>query len=175
MKLDGMNPAPPVTRTFLSVSSVRRRRMCAGGTLLDLLVDRVQRPPLDLTLDPAQVLTDESEDESLDAEHEQDQRAAEQWAGEVRLGDPEHDAVDAERERGERAHDPECDADPLDRLRPEPGQDVQRQPSQAKGRVPRAPGAGGVLDVDLDHARAAREDDRLRELLPADRAEHRLD
>ena len=31
-----------------------------------------------------------------------------------------------------------------------------------------------MADVDLDHGRAAREDERLRELLPADRAEHRL-
>src|SRR5919204_5422609 len=37
---------------------------------VELALDRVQRPPLDLPLDPAEVLADEGEDEPLDAEHE---------------------------------------------------------------------------------------------------------
>ena len=43
--------------------------------------------------------------------------------------------------RGERADDAERDADPLDRLRPEAGQHVQREPRQPQRRVARAVGA----------------------------------
>ena len=39
--------------------------------------------------------------------------------------------------RGERADDAERDADPLDRLRPEAGEHVQREPRQAQRRVAR--------------------------------------
>ena len=70
---------------------------------------------------------------------------------------------------------PSATPDPLDRLRPEAGEDVQREAGQAERRVARGAAARRVLDVDLGHGRAAGEDERLRELLPADRAEHRLD
>ena len=53
--------------------------------------------------------------------------------------DPEHDPVGAERDRDERADGAEHDADPLDRLRPEAGQDVEREPRQPQGRVARRP------------------------------------
>ena len=75
----------------------------------------------------------------------------------------------------EAADEAERDADPLDRLGPEAREDVEREPRQAKGRVARSPLARSVADVDLDDARSAGEDQRLRELLLADRAEHRLD
>src|SRR5918912_2328896 len=105
MKLDEMNPAPPVTSTRFGNS--------------DLPVDRVQRSPLDVALDPREVLADERQDEPLDPEHEQDSHAAEERPREVRLVDPEHDPVDPERQREQRADDADGDADPLDRLRPE--------------------------------------------------------
>ena len=44
---------------------------------LQLALDRVQRPALDLALDPAEVLADEGEDEALHAEHEDHGRAEE--------------------------------------------------------------------------------------------------
>ena len=50
-----------------------------------------------------------------------------------------------------------------------------RAASAAAASSASVPRARRVLDVDLDDARAAGEDERLRELLPADRAEHRLD
>ena len=71
MKFDEMNPAPPVTRTRL---------------LTQLLLDRVERPALDVALDSAEVLADEREDEALDAEHEEHGDAAEERAGEVASG-----------------------------------------------------------------------------------------
>ena len=52
---------------------------------------------------------------------------------------------------------------------------MQREPREAERRVARGALARRVADVDLDDRRAAREDERLRELLPPDRAEHRLD
>ena len=73
------------------------------------------------------------------------------------------------------ADEAERDADPLDRLRPEACEDVEREPRQAKRRVARPALPRRVADVHLDDARAAGEDERLRELLLADRAEHRLD
>src|ERR687884_682499 len=99
MKFDEMNPAPPVTSTRFGNS--------------DLPVDRVQRSPLDVALDPTEVLADEREDEPLDPEHECEQRA----------------------------HSSERDADPLDRLRPEAGEHVQREPRQPQRRVPRTAAA----------------------------------
>ncbi len=87
--------------------------------------------------------------------------------------DPEDDPVGAEAERADRADRPDRDPDHLDRLRPEAGEDVQRQAHEAQRRVARGAGARGVVDVDLDHAGTAGEDERLRELLLADRAEHR--
>jgi len=60
-------------------------------------------------------------------------------------------------------------------LRPEARQDVQREPRQAQRRVARLSVARRVGDVDLHHARTSRQDHGLRELLLANRAEHRLD
>ena len=91
-------------------------------------------------------------------EHEEDGDAAEQRAGEVRAVDPVPDAVDAERDREQRAEDAERDPDPLDRLRPEAGEHVQREARQAQRRVARAAGARRVADVHLDDRRAAGED-----------------
>ena len=89
--------------------------------------------------------------------------------------DPVDEPVDAECERGERAEHPEQDPGGLDRLRPEAREHVQGEPGEAQRRVARGAVAGRVPDVHLDDRGAAREDERLRELLPADRAEHRLD
>src|SRR5439155_21246418 len=52
---------------------------------------------------------------------------------------------------------------------------VEREPNEARGRVARAVGCLAVGDVDLLYARAAREHERLRELLLADRPVERLD
>src|SRR5205807_8037795 len=131
--------------------------------------------PFHLTLDSAQVLANERENESLDAEDEDDSRAAEEGPGEVRVLDPEDDAVDTEAERRERADDAHDQPDPLDRLRPESGQHVQRESRKPQRRVARPSLSRYVRDVDLDDARAAGEDQRLRELLTPDRAEHRFD
>src|SRR5438046_739695 len=111
----------------------------------ELPLDRVDRTALDVPLDPAQVLADESQDEALDAEHEEHGNAAEERAGEVRLVDPERDPVRAECGRAERADDAERDAGPLDRLRPEPGEHVQREPCQPQRPVARRLAAGRVL------------------------------
>ncbi len=70
---------------------------------------------------------------------------------------------------------PERDPDPLDRLRPEAGENVQRQTGQPERRIAGAPRPRRMSDVDLDHARPAGKDQRLRELLLADRGQHRLD
>ena len=51
--------------------------------------------------------------------------------GKFAVVDPVDDAVEAERGRGERADEPERDADPLHRLRPEAGDHVQREPRRA--------------------------------------------
>src|SRR5881392_1122058 len=169
MKFDEMNPAPPVTSTFFAIGA---------GTLasrLELAVDRVQRPSLDVPLDATEVLADEREDEALNAEDEQHRDAAEQRPREVRLAHPERDPVCAEAERQERANRAERDADPLNRLRPEAGEHVQREPGEAQRRVARPPAPRRVRDVHFDDARPAREHERLRELLLADRPEHRLD
>src|SRR5690242_20438959 len=107
-----MNPAPPVTRTRF----LRK---------LELLVDGVEGPALDVSLDSAQIFPDQREDESVDSEDEQDGDAAEQRPGEVRVADPEDHAVGAEREGAEGAERADPDADQLDRLRPEAGEDVQ--------------------------------------------------
>ena len=126
-------------------------------------------------LDSAEILTDEGEDEALDAEDGDDEGAQQQRAGEVVLADPVDDPVQAERKRGERAEEPEDDAGRLDRLRPEAREHVQGEARQPERRVPRRPVARRVPDVDLHDRGAAGEDQRLRELLAADRAEHRLD
>ena len=70
MKFDEMNPAPPVTNTRFASK---------------LLLDRVQRPALDVALDAAERLADERQDESLDAEHENNACSGEQRAREVAL------------------------------------------------------------------------------------------
>ena len=131
--------------------------------------------PSTSSLDSAQILADERKDEALDPEHEEQRDAAEERPGEVRLGDPVDDAVDPEPGREQGADQPEHDADPLDRLRPEARDDVEREPDEAKRGVAGGVVARRVRDVHLDHARAAGEDQRLRELLAADRAEHRHD
>ena len=64
MKFDEMNPAPPVTRTRLH----------------KLLLDRVQRPAFDVPLDPSQRLSDQRQDEALDAEHENNACSGEERA-----------------------------------------------------------------------------------------------
>src|SRR6266542_2602605 len=97
---------------------------------LELALDGVERPALDVALDAAEVLAHEREDEALDAEHEEHQDAKEERAWEVRVLDPEADRVDEQPGRDERAQDPERDSDPLDRLRPEPREDVQRKSEQ---------------------------------------------
>ena len=111
----------------------------------------------------------------MDPEHEEHGDAAEQRAGKVGTVDPEPDPVDAERGREQRAGDAEGDPDPLDRLRPEAGEDVQRQPEQAQRRVAGSARPRRMGDVDLDDRGAAGEDERLRELLLADRRQHRHD
>src|SRR3954452_17531227 len=161
-----MKPAPPVTSTHVF--------FMRAAPSIELPVDGVERPALDLALDPSEVLADEREDEPLDAEDEHYAGAAEERAGKVALGDPVDDSVDAEPGCGQRADDAEPDADPLDRLRPEPGQDVQRESRQPQRRVAGGARSGRVGDVDLGHACAPGEDQRLRALLPPDRAEHRL-
>src|SRR5207248_8048484 len=98
----------------------------APGPLVERALDRVQRPPLDLPLDPAQVLADERQDEPLHAEDEQDGDAAEQGAREVRAVDPIADPVAAECEREHGADHAESDPDPRDRLRPAARQHRQR-------------------------------------------------
>ena len=52
---------------------------------------------------------------------------------------------------------------------------MQRESRESQRRVAGGPLTRGVADVHLDDGRAPREDKGLRELLPADRAEHRLD
>src|SRR5690349_6590682 len=125
-----MKPAPPVTRTRFTGADRTR----AGRTrpALQLALDRVQRPPLDLPLYPHEVLPYEREHEALHAEHEEDGRPEEERPREVGLADPEGDPVDAEDGGRERADEAEHDAGPLDRLRPEAGEHVQRQPGQAE-------------------------------------------
>src|SRR6516162_7532178 len=165
MTFDEMNPAPPVTRTRFGLP-IREE-----STSLELFLDGVERPSLDVPLDAPEVLADQGEDEPLEAEHEEDRDAAEERAGEVCPVDPEVEPVGAEAERQDGADRSERDADPLDRLRPEAGQDVERQPHETERRVARLPRAGRVPNVDLDDARPGREDERLRELLLADRPE----
>src|SRR3954451_23968681 len=163
MNAEGMNPAPPVTRTRFA------------GTGLDLLLHDVERPSLDVPLDAAQVLPDEREDEALDAEDEDYANPGEERSWEVRVVNPVRDAVDAEHERGDGADHPHHHPDPLDRLRPEAGHDVQREAGEAERRVARVVRARRVADVDLHDRGAAREDERLRELLLPDRSEQRHD
>ena len=160
-----MNPAPPVTRTRFDDVHLPRapgRRGSRGAVLHD-------------PLDSAEMLADEGEDEALDAEDGDDERAEEQRPREVVVRDPVDEPVDAERQGGERADGPEHDAGGLDRLRPEAGEHVEGEARQAERRVARGAVAGRVADVDLDDGGPAREHERLRELLAADRAEHRLD
>src|SRR5207247_6353948 len=95
---------------------------------LELAIDGVDRAAFDVALDAAEVLADERQDETLDAEDGQDRDAAEQRAREVRLADPEDDAVDAQRECEQRRHRAEEHADPLDGLWPVAGQDVEGEP-----------------------------------------------
>ena len=73
------------------------------------------------------------------------------------------------------AEEAQRDAEPLHRLRPEAGDHVQCEPHEPDRRVARAGAGRCVRDVDLLDGDARREHERLRELLPADRAEHRLD
>src|SRR5690242_8638775 len=121
MKFDGMKPAPPVTRTRFTLTGRSK-----------LSVDRVEGAPFDVPLDPSEIFTDERQDESLDPEHEQHRDPAEERPREVRAVDPVDDPVDPESEREQRARGAERDADPLDRLRPEAGEDVEREPRQAQ-------------------------------------------
>src|SRR5215208_503983 len=112
-----------------------RRAYARLPTLPELPVDRVQRSAFHVALDPAEVLADQREDEPLHAEDEDDADSAEERTGEVRAGRPVDDAVRAEDRRDERAHDPERDADPLHRLRPEPREQVEREPDEAERRI----------------------------------------
>ena len=118
------SPASSADRTFTGSDPVR-----------ELAVDRVQRAPLDVALDPPEVLADEGQDEALHAEDEDHAHAAEERAREVRIADPVHDAVDPECERSRRAEHAERDPDPLDRLGPDPAQHMQGEPRQSQGRV----------------------------------------
>src|SRR5262249_9229483 len=102
------------------------------SALAELLADRVQGPSLDVALNPAQVLAHEREDEALDAEDEEHGDATEERPWEVRPADPEDDAVDPQGHSDERAENAEADPDPLDRLRPETGEDVERKPREAE-------------------------------------------
>src|SRR5574340_657978 len=103
MKFDEMNPAPPVTSTRFNDS--------------ELLFDPVQRPTLDVALDPAERLADQREHEALHTEYEHDAGTGEQRPRKVRIRDPVEDAVDAERRRRDGADESERDPDPLHRLR----------------------------------------------------------
>src|SRR5207248_252374 len=141
---------------------------------LELFIDDVQGATLDVALNAPEVLADQGQDEALDAEHEQNRDAAEQRPGKVRLADPEDEPVDAEAEGKQGRDRSEEDADPLDRLRPETREHVEREPRQTKRRIARRALTRGMRNVDLDDARSAGQDESLRELLLADRAEHRL-
>src|SRR5947208_13281201 len=99
MKFDEMNPAPPVTRTRFVIRGTACRCRDKGDagfacvpdrrTILsrsraehppqvasELFVDRVQGAALHVALNPPEVLPDQREDESLDAEHEEHEHAA---------------------------------------------------------------------------------------------------
>src|SRR3954463_11922783 len=108
MKFEEMNPAPPVTSTRFRFTLMRSRRAYVS----QLLLDRVQRPALDVALDPSQRLPDERQHESLDAEDENNACSGEQRPGEVAVHDPVDGAVDADRRRRQRADETEGDADP---------------------------------------------------------------
>src|SRR5918994_5938712 len=157
MKLDGMKPAPPVTRTRLatrpntsarSTVGTKLAQTCgeggptlcpalkgwgrvSGDPLAELALDRVQRAALDLPLDAAEVLAHEREDEPLDPEHEQDQPCEEQRPREVRPRDPVDDPPDRHRGRSPGAEHPQQHTRPLNRLRPEAGEHVQGEARQA--------------------------------------------
>ena len=161
MKFDEMKPAPPVTRTRLLTQS--SSSIVYSGLPSTSRWILPSYSPISARTNPCMPSTS-----TMPA-------PAKSGPGKFAVDDPVDDAVDAERGRGERADDAERDADPLHRLRPEAGDDVQREPDEAERRVARAGLAARVRDVDLLDRHAAREDERLRELLPADRAEHRLD
>ena len=130
---------------------------------------------LDHALDATEVLTDEREHEPLDAQDEKNRHTAEQGPWKVRLPYPEDHAVGTERPGRQRAHGTEDHSRPLDRLWPEAREHVKRNACEPERRIARAPLAWRVPDVDLDDGRTGREDDGLRELLPPDRAQHRLE
>src|SRR5215207_4821024 len=167
MKFDEMNPAPPVTRTRISATAPK-------ATDSELLVDRVQGAALDVPLDAGEVLADQREDEALRTEHDEHRDAQQQRPGEVSAVDPVPERVHTEDRREQGAERTDREARPLDRTRPEASQHVQRKAGEPQRRVARAAGARSMRDVDLDDARAAGQDERLGELLPADHAEHRL-
>src|SRR5215213_3114471 len=141
---------------------------------LQLLIDRVQRAALDVALDAGEVLADQREDEALRSEHDEDRDPQQQGPGEVGAVDPVPERIHAEDRREQGAESADRQPRPLDRPRPETGQHMEREAREPQRRVPRPAGARSVRDVDLDDARAAREDERLGELLPADHAEHRF-
>ena len=93
--------------------------------------------------------------------------------GKSSVDSPVHDSPDADGERSHGAHRPDHDAGPLDRSRPEAGEDVEREPGEPQRRVARPSVSRAVRQIDLRHARSRREDERLGELLLADHAEHR--
>src|SRR3954447_22565298 len=114
-----------------SLSAVGPRRIRP----LQLAIDRVERPALDPALNPAQVLPDECQDETLDPEHVERRDGAEERPREVRVADPEDDPPGGERGRAEGAERAERDARPLDRLRPVAGEHVQREPREPERGV----------------------------------------
>src|SRR5439155_3691770 len=62
-KFEEMKPAPPVTRMRLRLPGT------AETYPLQLAVNRVERPALDPALNPAEILADQRQDETLDSEH----------------------------------------------------------------------------------------------------------
>ena len=83
------------------------------------------------------------------------------------------DPPDPGREGEDPRGDPDDHPRPLDRLRPEARQHVERHADQPEPGVARTAVAPLVGDVDLGHRGAGRDDERLRELLLADRAGQR--
>src|SRR5581483_12178125 len=136
-----MKPAPPVTSTRVTPSSARARHVrdadgwtaeppslttaLTSGASVQFLRHCVQRHPLHVALDPAEIFADQGEDESFHAQDEDDPGAGEERPGEVPVGRPVDDPVRAERDGGEGADETDGDADPLHGLRPEAGDDVQ--------------------------------------------------
>src|SRR5437762_1856276 len=103
------NSEPPCSIDFSTCDS-------AAAFTITLAVNREQRPALDPALNPAEILADQRQDETLDSEHVEHRHPTEERPREVRVVDPEHDPPGGERGREQCADRPERDPGPLDRL-----------------------------------------------------------